>query len=201
MIYLSGHVGRYRHPNMGFILTPRMRHRIPAGVLLAADNGCYSEPEYYSDERYLKFLRKMPRERTLFATAPDAPYDHQATLRLSRGLLGPIRALGHRAAFVAQDGWDEATTPWDEFDCLFVGGSTEFKFRGGAAAVAAAKRRGKTSHMGRVNSLDRLRAAVSIGCDSVDGTFLRFGPKRRWPELKGWFDHLHRRPEFWPLEK
>jgi hypothetical protein len=35
--------------------------------------------------------------------------------------------LGYPAAFVAQDRWDETATPWDEFDVLFVGGSTEFK--------------------------------------------------------------------------
>jgi hypothetical protein len=44
--------------------------------------------------------------------------------------------------------------------------------------------------MGRVHSLDRLRAAVGIGCDSADGTFLRFGPDTNWPRLKYWLDHL-----------
>jgi hypothetical protein len=40
--------------------------------------------------------------------------------------------------------------------------------------------------MGRVNSLRRLRYAHSIGCHSVDGTHLAYGPDRKLPELLGW---------------
>jgi hypothetical protein len=103
-------------------------------------------------------------------------------------MLPKIRALGYRVAFVAQDGWTPETTPWDEFDVLFVGGSTGFKFRGGRDAVRAAKRHGMWCHMGRVNSLDRLRASIGIGCDSADGTFLKFGPDKNWPRLLRWLE-------------
>jgi hypothetical protein len=34
--------------------------------------------------------------------------------------------------------------------------------------------------------LKRLRPAASIGCDSVDGTLLAYGPDRNLPELLGW---------------
>lgn len=77
--------------------------------------------------------------------------------------------------------------PWGEFDVLFIGGSTEWKL--GAAVrglVAEAKARGKGVHMGRVNSLKRFRYAEAIGCDSVDGTFLTFGPEKNLPELLSW---------------
>jgi hypothetical protein len=117
-----------------------------------------------------------------------------ATVELAIAMLRRIRELGHRAAFVAQDGWQEATTPWDEFDALFVGGSTAFKFRGGRDAVFAAKRRGKWAHMGRVNSLERLRAAAAIGCDSADGTFLRFAPAGNWSRMTAWFDAMETQP-------
>jgi hypothetical protein len=43
--------------------------------------------------------------------------------------------------------------------------------------------RGLWCHMGRVNSLRRLRLAVQDGYDSVDGTFLAFGPDRKLPRL------------------
>jgi len=49
--------------------------------------------------------------------------------------------------------------------------------------------------MGRVNSLDRLRAAIGIGCKSADGTFLKFGPNINWPRLKRWLDHIIEQPE------
>lgn len=43
---------------------------------------------------------------------------------------------------------------------------------------------------GRVNSWKRLAHAASKGVDSVDGTFLAFGPDVRTPDLLGWIDRL-----------
>jgi hypothetical protein len=52
-------------------------------------------------------------------------------------------------------------------------------------------------HMGRVNSLKRLRYAEFIGVDSADGTVLTFGPDRRLPEVLGWVHTLkHHTPMF-----
>lgn len=177
------------------MLTPDMAVRAPDDVPIGVDNACFNNPSGYSDERYERYLSKMPHNRTLFATAPDVVGDHAATVERSGQMLRRIRELGYKPAFVAQDGWDAATTPWEDFDCLFVGGSTEFKFRGGRRAVYAAKRLGKWAHMGRVNSLDRLRAAVSIGCDSADGTFLKFGPDVNTPRLLRWLDSLDAQQE------
>jgi hypothetical protein len=81
--------------------------------------------------------------------------------------------------------------PWDEFDALFIGGSTEFKL-GPVARPYAARRsaRGKWLHMGRVNSERRFAYARAIGCDSVDGTFLTFGPETNLPRLLTWLRTL-----------
>jgi hypothetical protein len=194
MIYLSGHIGAMRHPGLGFILTPdRWGRNPPKGAIFAADNACFSSPARYSDDRYLRFLAPLSKD-CLFATAPDVVGDHQATIERSIPMLGRIRAAGFKSAFCAQDGWEEKTTPWDDFDVLFVGGTTEFKFKGGRAAVHAAQRHGKRTHMGRVNSLDRLAAAAAIGCDSADGTFLRFGPNTNTVRLFAWLDRLVREP-------
>ena len=42
------------------------------------------------------------------------------------------------------------------------------------------------SYMGRVNSNRRLVYADAIGCDSVDGTCLCFGPDTNLSKLLGW---------------
>ena len=194
MIYLSGCIVEKRHPRLGFILTPDMGNKVP-DTLVAADNACFNNPDKYSDERYENFLQYMPKERTIFATAPDVLGNHKLTVARSIPMLQHIRSLGFKAAFVAQDGWKDDDTPWNNLDVLFIGGTTDFKFRGGRNAVFAAKRRGKLVHMGRVNSLDRLRAACSIGCDSADGTYLKFGPDTNWPKLKYWLDYLTNQPE------
>lgn len=195
MIYFSGCIVNERHEKLGFIITPDMGNRIPANARLAVDNGRFTNPDGYSDKRYIRHLYRFPRDLTVFATAPDVVGDHNATVDLAKPALRMIRDIGLPAAFVAQDGWTEETTPWDEFDAIFIGGSTEFKFRGGREAVRAAKKRKKWAHMGRVNSFERLRAAKSIGCDSADGTYLRFGPDINVPKLLRWLDILNSQME------
>src|SRR5215510_5350946 len=196
MIFLSGHIANdLEHPRLGFIMTPRMGNSIPETGWLAADTGCFSAPHEYSDDRYLRFIDRFPRGRMLFATAPDVLGDHVATVERSHSILKKIRQLGIAAAFVAQDGWGETSTPWEDLDVLFVGGTTEFKYRGGRDAVLAAKRHGKRAHMGRANSHQKLRAAWGIGCESADGTFLRFGPHTNRGRLFRWFDLLDQRGE------
>ena len=44
--------------------------------------------------------------------------------------------------------------------------------------------------MGRVNSLRRYRYAQAIGCTSVDGTFLAYGPDVNLPELLSWVSSI-----------
>jgi hypothetical protein len=191
LLYLSGVV----RPDMPAMLTPRMGQQPPAGQPWAADNGRYSAPEDYTDARYLAWLAKMPRESCLFATAPDVVGDAAATLALSQPMLAPIRALGYRVALVAQDGLEDLRVPWDDFDAVFIGGTTAWKL--GPATVqivAAAKARGKWVHMGRVNSRRRMVYAESIGCDSADGTVLKHDPNRR-PQR--WAAHVRANPSLW----
>ncbi len=77
--------------------------------------------------------------------------------------------------------------PWHLCDAAFIGGSTAWKLGPAAADLAAqARARGLWVHMGRVNSLRRLRHAASIGCHSADGTHLAYAPDRNLPTLLGW---------------
>lgn len=192
MIYLSGCHTKFRHPQFGIIITPRSRLHLRDHKIWAADNGRFSEPESYSDARYLRWLTAHDPAGCLFALAPDAVGDHNATFSLAWPMLPRIRALGYRAAFAAQDGWDEETTPWADFDVLFIGGTTTFKLSCHKAIIAA-RRHGKTVHMGRVNSFRRLRLAAALGCDSVDGTVVQFHTEN-YQRIARWLERLDRQP-------
>ncbi|MFI1185809.1 hypothetical protein [Streptomyces californicus] len=48
--------------------------------------------------------------------------------------------------------------------------------------------------MGRVNSRVRMGIAEWFGCDSVDGTYLAYGPDRNLPKLLKWLDELDDQP-------
>lgn len=168
------------------IVTPKQGNKIPDGVWLSADNGCYGKG-WPGEDAWWAWLQTLPAERCRFAVAPDVVGDAAATLERSLPWLAEIRSLGIPAAFVAQDGQEHLPVPWDQFDVLFIGGSTEWKLgRHARTLVAEAKLRGKSAHMGRVNSLQRLRYANAIGCDSADGTYIAFGPDLNLPKALGW---------------
>jgi len=173
---------------LGFIDTPAQGNRRPPGIEWCADNSCFGS-SYPGDDKWFAWLAKNAHEAAtcLFATAPDVVGDAAATLARSGPWLPKIRALGYPAALVAQDGLESLVVPWDDFDVLFIGGTTEWKLGPWARElVRQAKDRGKWVHMGRVNSERRYRYANAIGCDSADGTFLVFGPDKNLPRLKGW---------------
>lgn len=186
-----------RAGHLGFIATPtttRPGQRVEDS-LWCADNGCFGKN--FDQDRWWSWLQRhtADADSCLFATAPDVVGDHTATLERSRPWLPKIRALGYKAAFVAQDGATVDTVPWPEFDVLFIGGTTEFKLGDTARELAAhAKTLGMWVHMGRVNSAKRFRYAESIGCDSADGTYLIFGPDTNLPKLMSWVDDLKARP-------
>lgn len=179
---------------LGMMCTPA-EGRSPANARYwAADNGCFGKG-YPGDERWFAWLVKHAEhaDRCLFANAPDVFLpelgvgDAAATLQRSAPWLPRIRELSYPAGLVFQDGIEGLDIPWDSFDVAFIGGSTQWKLgRQAACLIAEAKRRGKCVHMGRVNSGKRHGYATLVGCDSVDGTFLTYGPDINLARLRSW---------------
>jgi hypothetical protein len=136
VIYLSGAIDP-RIPQLekiGYMLTPRhdLTNHIRNTADLsdtpwAADTGMFSHPESFALENYLAWLSNKPTDTNLFATAPDCMGDASATLQLAIPAFNPIRDLGFRVGFVAQDGQEVLPVPWSDFDCLFLGGTTAWK--------------------------------------------------------------------------
>ena len=162
---------------LGMIATPAAGNRVEPAVDWIADNSAYTG-RYPGDTAYLHWLHRRSEHqgRCAFATAPDVVADSAATMARSLPMLPRIRAAGYRAALVAQDGMNAAAIPFAQIDVLFLGGTTAWKLSAAAAdLVVAAREHGIPTHMGRVNSLRRLRYAHLIGCHSVDGTYLVYG--------------------------
>ena len=182
----------------GLMGNPNVGYDYLGGRVWAADNGCFNAN--WNPVKWQAWLDKWKHNTTdcLFAVVPDVVGDHDATLALW-GMWWPVvKAKGYRAAFVLQNGCTPEAVPWDECDAVFIGGDDRFKLSPIAHRIAAeAKRLGKWVHMGRVNSLRRLRIAKDMGCDSVDGTFIAFGPDVNTPRLASWFDAMHREPSLW----
>lgn len=185
---------------LGCITTPEQGNTyFPDEWDTIADNGCFSGR--WSHDRWFRWLLDQPRT-IRFAVAPDvfdpsgAPC-HDATLERWRTYGPLIERHGFTPAFVCQVGADASNVPADA-PVLFLGGTTEWKLGPHASAITAqAKVDGRWVHMGRVNSKRRFDAARAMGCDSVDGTYLTFGPDMNLPRLLGWIESAAAVPMLW----
>ncbi len=190
---------------LGAIATPAQGNKIAGLPLWCADNGCGPGVRgigkgYPGNDAFLAWLADLTPHagRCAFAVAPDVVGDAAATIERSLPFLSLIRGLGYPAAFVAQNGQDRLPVPWDEFDVLFDGGDDEWKLGEPMRRLAAeARARGKWLHMGRVNSLKRMRRARADGYGSCDGTFIRYGPNLRLPEALGWVRDANDQGTLW----
>lgn len=159
--------------HLGVLLTPKNRNSVKAvlatGLPWAIDNGAYSGFNAHAFVRLC--LKAEGRPRLLWVACPDVVGDAARTLVDFCRWQPALRLLNLPVALVGQDGLEDLHVPWDLFTCLFLGGSTEWKLSHAAWDLAReAKRRGKLVHMGRVNSLRRMRIAQVFGCDSIDGS-------------------------------
>ena len=165
----------YDLPNVGRLLSPRQYSRAAdtaeSGRPWAADNDAFLA---WDLDRYSMMLERIAGlSGCLFVTAPDVVGDNVATDQLWKIWSHVIHQTGLPAAYVAQDGARFDRVPWTGIDALFVGGTTDWKMGDDARwIVDEAKQRELWVHMGRVNSWQRLKYAMSIGVDSIDGTSL-----------------------------
>jgi len=188
---------------LGCIITPIQHNTVftDDGWDVIADNGCFSSK--WTFESWRKWLVRISRS-VRFVVCPDV-YDplgnpcHDATLERWESMSGIIKRHGFTPAFVCQIGASIENIPEDA-EVLFLGGTTEWKL-GPEAWNIAMNRGNRWVHMGRVNSKLRLDTARAMGCDSVDGTHLTFGPDKYLPDVKKWIAASHNEPMLWENNK
>lgn len=171
---------------LGCMTGPAQGNRIPADAIWAGDNGRFGKG-WPGHVKYQSWLRKRMAiaDRCAFMLAPDVPFDMAATLDFSSFYLRKIRDMGFPAALALQNGAEEMTLPWDDFDAVFIAGDTEWKC--GPAALALiheAIGRGKYPHFARANTLERIVYAASTGANSADGTCFAFGPDKNLEDIE-----------------
>ena len=151
------------------------------GLPIACDNGCFKA---FHERKFFAMLTRAEKTPVSleWVTVPDIVGDAKATHTL---FLKWYPKIQFPTAYVLQDGAEDSDIPYDKINCVFVGGTTEFKLSETARdLVTEAKRFGKQIHMGRVNTDKRLRYAFNIGCNSVDGTgYVRFRQRELLPAL------------------
>lgn len=144
------------------------------GFAYALDNGAWTahqRGESFSDSAFLRALTELGAAAE-WVVVPDVVADAVATLAFAERWL-PL--LGqHRPMLVLQDGMTPGEIDaWRDGRGLygvFVGGSSGWKDATLAIWAGWARDRGLVCHVGRVNTLDRLRRCVEARVDSVDGS-------------------------------
>jgi hypothetical protein len=176
---------------LGRLISPRSGNLVRPGERWAADNDAFLA---WDEGRFVRMLGRVEGQPgCLFVAAPDVVADARATLERFWDWWWEIAGRGLPVALVGQDGAESMDLPWDAFECLFIGGSTAWKLSAAAAdLVAEARARGKWAHMGRVNSRRRLRYAMEIGCDSVDGTGWSMFPDKYLAKGLRWINEIER---------
>lgn len=178
---------------LGLMLQPRsykpsLSVEYPA---FAVDNGCFSGK--WEELQWLRYLERCDRS-ALFAVAPDVPFDWVASWARSAMYIDRIRGMGFPVAVAVQNGATATTVPWAALDAVFIGGDTPWKLGTDALyIVKEAQHRGVHVHMGRANSTRRFVRAVQMGCDTADGTYLKFGPPQQMADqLRAKLDEVYR---------
>lgn len=165
------------HSQYGIINTPNISVGREAIVgKWALDNACFTDWNALNFMRALEYHWGIPK--CMFVAVPDVVGDATKTLHRFDMWSSVVASYGYPLAFIAQNGLRLEDVPFSRFDTLFIGGNNSFKLGAFVASlVREAKQRGKWVHMGRVNSLTRIKYAAAIGCDSVDGTKIRYDQK------------------------
>lgn len=175
-----------RAGSLGALMTPDIGNALEPDVPWALDNGCFSER--WREDKWLATLdRYADVPQCLFAVVPDVVCDASATDERWMRHAAEVKARGYRTAYVTQNGC--IAVP-DDADVVFTGGDDAWKLSPEAQRLAA----DRPSHMGRVNTLRRLRFAAAHDYDTVDGTFLAFGPDVNLPRLLRYMRSVNQQP-------
>lgn len=158
---------RYNY-NFGQLRTPLTGYRI-SGKQYGLDNGCFKR---FNAKMWRRLLREAKSQelykQPVFACSPDIVGDAEATLFLFKMYYHEIKPLP--VCLVLQDGIQNFNIDWHLIDAVFVGGSDNFKESPYAIAICQmAKLLGKWVHVGRVNTVSRVRVWRDIA-DSIDGS-------------------------------
>lgn len=137
------------------------------GIPYAFDNGAFALGEAWQEEPWIKMLDwgRLSGQRPLWALVPDVVGDRAGTLRRWGQYAGIVADYGWPLAFAVQDGMVAADVPISA-DVVFVGGSTEWKWKTMPMWCGHFQR----VHVGRVNTYRRLWQCDDAGAESCDGT-------------------------------
>jgi len=158
----------------GLMISATGVHRTEGFERYAIDNGAWTAFQQRRPWDELAFVRLVERlgKGAEFITAPDIVAGGIQSLRLSESWLPRLDGVGRRRLIPVQDGVQSAdVAPLLGPDVgVFVGGTTDWKIRTMEGWACLARMRNAYCHVGRVNTVRRIRMCALAGADSFDGS-------------------------------
>jgi hypothetical protein len=157
-----GRIGHLYSPGGKAAFYPWMPYALDNAAFSAFKNGTHWDSDAFL--RHVAWAAAKPTP-PLWVLCPDVVGDREGTLTRWREWSPRLRETGWPVAFAVQDGMVARDVPSDA-DLVFVGGTTEWKWRtvrGWCSDFARV-------HVGRVNGERALWTCVEIGAQSCDGT-------------------------------
>jgi len=164
--YLAG-----KYPgSVGWLLGPSSWKDPRPYLPYALDNDAYTawtQRKPWDEAAWLTMLKKARKavRQPLWCLVPDVVADRTATLENWKRYVGVVLDFGFEPAFAAQDGMTASDIP-EESKVVFIGGTTEWKWKSLATWAAT----GRRIHVGRVNEVNRLNSCQRLKVESVDGS-------------------------------
>jgi hypothetical protein len=161
-------------------------HRGPEEFLpFSLDNGAYGHDDDWDEGKWIKLLdwAYLCGQKPLWCLVPDVVGNRIRTLRRWEKYAPVARKYGWPLAFAVQDGMTPKDVPADA-DVIFVGGSTEWKWKTMPMWCAMFRR----VHIGRVNGYKRLWSCHDAGAESVDGTGWMRGDQLQYRGLRAYLE-------------
>ena len=148
-----------------------LRHE---GFPYALDNGAWTafqQGKPFDESRFVRALLKMGRESD-WVVVPDIVSGGSSSLELSLSWLPRVLSEAPKAVLAVQDGFreEDVSSLLSPSVGVFVGGSTEWKEANISRWACLAGSRGSFCHVGRVNTVRRIRLCLEGGASSFDGT-------------------------------
>ena len=185
--------GRFPH-RIGWLIGPGGWRRPPAWMPVALDNGAFPawvNKREWDENAFLELLASAHRHcLPKWVVVPDVVADREGTLA-SWKRWEPILSEQYPnlpLAMAVQDGMTPADVPASA-KIIFVGGSTEWKWRNLPMWTDAFPHR---VHVGRVNTERLLWQADRAGAISCDGTGWLRGDQRQLEGLERYLEHSSR---------
>lgn len=171
----------------------------------ALDNGAWSaflQNTAFDEDAFSRALDKVG-EGADWIVLPDIVAGGKASLDLTLKWLDRLQGFPERLLIAVQDGIEpnDVRHLLNPMVGLFLGGSTEYKLATMDAWGQLARRRNCYFHVGRVNSLRRIRACAQAGAHSFDGTSIIAFPDTIYRLTEGVQASQHQRGLFNPWER